>query len=408
MPLTASKITAIKRGPKPQKYFDGRGLFLLVEATGNYKWRYKYRFAGKETSISLGLYPEVSLKLARQKRDEARMRIGAGVNPARERKDAKVAAAFGNANTFKAVSEEWLATRKPRWSEAHFGRESRRLQLWAYSDLGSTPINAISVQDVSRCLKKVQDLQKIETAHRVLSLIQRVFTHARLTGRLESNPTLELRGSLVQTNTKGFAAITDEPGIRDLLRAIEAYDGSVIVKLALRLAPLVFVRPGELRRAEWAEFDLAKARWEIPASKMKGRRAHVVPLSKQALAVLDDARRLTGDGRYVFPGLRSRLKPLSDAALLNALRRMGYGPEAMTVHGFRKMASTRLHSAELFPSDAIERQLAHQEGNAIKAIYNFSTHIETRTKMMQWWADYLDKLGKSPSTVTFLTVPAAA
>lgn len=370
--------------------FDGAGLFLLISPAGGKLWRLKYRFGGREKLLALGSYPQISLADARQRRDEAKAMIAKGVDPGAARQAQKEAQSQA-AETFEVVAREWLAKKSSGWVASHTDTIRARLKKYIFPYIGSRPTAEIRPPELLTVLRRIESKGTIETAHRVKQICGQVFRYAVVTGRAESDPSASLRGALESAKVKHMAAITDRKQAGGLLRAIEDYQGSFVVKCALRLAPLLFVRPGELRHMEWAEIDFESATWLIPAEKMKMRRSHGVPLATQSLAILKEVRPLTGDGRYVFPSARSNERPMSDMALLAALRRMGFTKEEATTHGFRSMASSLLHEAG-WDSSLIELQLAHRDRNVVRGIYNRADRIEERRKMMMFWADYLDEL----------------
>jgi len=397
MPLTDTAIRSAKPKDKTFKLFDGGGLYLEVNPAGGKWWRWKYRFGGKEKRLSFGVYPDVSLKFAREKRDAARQQLAAGTDPAEARKAGKLAQA--GAESFEAIAREWHAKFSPGWVASHGDRILRRLEKDLFPWLGKRPIAEVKAPELLAVLRRIESRGAQETAHRAMQNCGQVFRYAVATGRADRDPTGDLRGALPPPKEKHHASIIEPKRIGALLRAIDAYEGFFATKCALRLAPLVFVRPGELRKAQWPEIDFEKAEWRVPAERMKMREQHIVPLSCQAVEILRELEPLTNRGipakpaapRYVFPGARSHLRPMSENAILAALRRMGYTKEEMTGHGFRSMASTLLHE-QGWNHQAIERQLAHAERNAVSAAYNFAEHLPERRKMMQAWADYLDGL----------------
>jgi len=389
MPLTDTAIRNAKAEDKPRKLFDGGGLFLLVTPAGGRWWRFKYRIGGKEKLLSLGVYPEVSLKEAREKRDEARKLVSNGADPSQERQAAKATEA--GVGSFEVVAREWHGKMAKNWVQSHAATITRRLEVFIFPSLGHRPINEITAPDLLKLLHMIEARGTVETAHRVKQICGQVFRYAIATGRAERDPSADLRGALAPARTKHMASITDPKGVAGLLRAIGEYQGSLVTACALKLAPLVFVRPGELRQAEWAEIDLDAAEWRIPAAKMKMKSPHIVPLSRQAVAILREIQLLTGHGRYVFPSQRTDARPMSNNTVNAALRRLGFSKEEMTGHGFRSMASTLLNE-QGWNRDAIERQLAHAERNKVRAAYNFAEMLPERRKMMQAWADYLDRL----------------
>lgn len=399
MKLTATAVRNTKPGPKPLKLFDGGGLFLLVNPNGSRWWRLKYRFDGKEKLLSLGVYPEISLADARERRDEARKQIAAGIDPSVARKAHKAARAESAANSFEVVGREWLAKYAPAWVESHSNRIRRRLERDLFPHLGARPIAEITPPELLRVLRRVEGRGALETAHRALQNCGQVWRYAIATGRADRDITADLRGALPPVKERHHAAITDPKGIAHLLRDINEYEGSPITKCALRLAPLVFVRPGELRRAEWPEFNLDGAEWRIPAERMKMREVHIVPLARQSIEILRELHALTGGKRYLFPGARTNGRPMSENTVNAALRRLGYAKDEMTGHGFRSMASTILNE-QGWNRDAIERQLAHGERDNVRAAYNFAEYLDERRRMMQAWADYLDKLAAGAEVYT--------
>jgi integrase len=393
--LSDRAIKAAKPRDKPYKLADGRGLHLLVTPHGGRWWRFKYRFDGREKSLSLGTYPDVSLKDAREKREAMRRDRAAGVDPAAKRRAEK----YSSAASFEAVAREWFGRFSPNWKGSHSDKILRRMELYVFPWIGARPIAKLSAVDVLACLRRVEAGNKLETAKRALQNCSRIFRYAIATGRREDNPAEHLRGALPPARETHLAAITSPKEFGALLRAIDAYTGTVVVRLALQLAPLVFVRPGELRAAEWAEIDWDKAEWHIPAIRMKMPVKHIVPLSRQAIAIFKEIQPLTGGGRYVFPSIRSRTRPMSNVALLAALRRMGYEQGTLTVHGFRSSACTLLNEMGKHP-DWIERQLAHGERDGVRAAYNYAEYLPQRKLMMQEWADYCEVLKNRRSLAT--------
>jgi integrase len=391
MALTDVAIRNAKPADRPLKLYDGGGLFLLVTPTGSRWWRFKYRVNGKEKLLSLGVYPEVSLKDAREARDVTRKVLKSGLDPAVHRKVQKAAASDRAANSFEVIAREWWAKHSPRWAESHSARILRRLEKEVFPWLGGRPVAEITVPELLTVLRRTESRGALETAHRVRRTCGEVFRYAVATGRAERDPAADLRGALPPARSGRFPAITDPAAIGALLRAIDGYQGSLVTRCALRLAPLVFVRPGELRRAEWGEIDLDAAMWRIPGERMKSRHEHIVPLSRQAADVLRELHPLTGRRRYVFPGVRSSDRPMSENTLNAALRRLGYEKDVMVAHGFRSMASTLLNE-QGWHRDAIERQLAHAERDETRAAYHRAQYLDERRKMMQAWADYLDGL----------------
>lgn len=391
MPLTDIEVRTAKPREKPYKLSDEKGMYLEVMPTGAKYWRLKYRHIGKEKRLALGVYPEVSLKDARTKRDTARSLIADGLDPSAQKKAAKAAAVTRATSNFENVAREWFSKHSPSWASSHADKIIRRLERDVFPWLGRRPIAEITAPELLTVLRRIESRGAVETAHRAQQNCGQIFRYAIATGRAERDPSADLRGALPPTKERHHPSITDPKAIAGLLRAIEGYTGSYVTKCALRLAPLLFVRPGELRKAEWHEISLENAEWRIPAEKMKMRAVHIVPLSKQTVAILQELKPLTGNGRYVFPGARTGSRPMSENTVNAALRRLGYGSDDMTGHGFRSMASTLLNE-QGWNRDAIERQLAHAERDSVRAAYNYAEHLPERRKMMQAWADYLHNL----------------
>jgi integrase len=391
MALTDAAIRKAKSTEKTQRLFDGGGLYLEVSPAGGKWWRLKYRYGGKEKRLSLGTYPDTGLADAREKRAAARRLLAAGVDPGEQRKAMKTAGEERAANSFAVVAAEWLALQKSRMAIATLEKAQ-----WTFDELlnpwiGNRPIAEIEAPELLKLLRRIEDRGAHETAHRTKQRAGQVFRYAIATSRAKHDPTADLRGALAPVVSTSRAAITDPVKVGDLLRAIDTYQGSLVTKCALRLAPLVFVRPGELRKAEWAEIDLDGAQWRIPAARMKMREEHVVPLAPQAVAILRELHPLTGRGQYVFPSYRGKARMMSENTVNAALRYMGFDKDTMTGHGFRAMASTRLNEMG-WPPDVIERQLAHAERNKVRAAYNRAQYLDERTRMMHAWAEYLDGL----------------
>lgn len=393
MALTDIAIRAVKPTDKPQKLFDGGGMFLFVTPTGARLWRLKYRIGGREKLLALGSYPQVSLKEARKKRDDARQMLSEGVDPSIAKKATATANVQRQANSFEIVAREWFAKNSPTWAENHSSKIIRRLERDIFPWIGDRPTADVTAPELLQALRRIEERGAIETAHRILQNCGQIFRYAIATGRAARDPAADLRGALPPTKPVHHPSLTDPKEIGPLLRALDGYSGTLTTKCALRLAPLVFVRPGELRKAEWKEFDLDKAEWRIPAARMKMRTVHLVPLSTQAIAILLEIKPLTGCGLYVFSGARSSKRPMSENTVNAALRRLGYSTDQMTGHGFRSMASTILNEQQ-WPADAIERQLAHMERDSVRAAYNYAEFLPQRRQMMQAWADYLDLLKK--------------
>jgi integrase len=386
--LNARQVDSVKPAKKPFNLADGGGLVLQVQPAGGLWWRFRYRFAGKQMMLSLGTYPDTTLKMAREKRDDARRLLGADppIDPSQVRKAERLATS--SPETLKAIATEFLEMQ----TAGAAATTLRRLELHVFPYLGKKPITQITSQELLAVLRRVEHKGCNETAHRIRSACSRIWRYAIGSGRAEQDIAAALAGQLAPVNSQNFATITEPKKIGELLRAIDGYSGLHSVSAALKLAPLVFVRPGELRGSTWDEFDLEEAEWRIPAHRTKLRVEHVVPLAHQASAILDDLFPLTGsESGFVFPSIRSRSTCMSDNSLNAALRRLGYSKEQMTAHGFRAMASTRLNELG-YPPDVIERQLAHVERNKVRAAYNHASYLPQRREMMQFWADYLDNL----------------
>ena len=392
--LTEARIRRARPKERPYKLRDGGGLYLLITPTDAKQWRLRYVVGSRESMVSLGTYPATSLKAARAKRTELRAALEVGKDPAAERRAERA----NTANAFETIAREWLA-KQP------FAPKTLAKAVWTFEDLlfpyiGSRPVTALTAPELLEVFRRLESRGKHETAHRSKQRVGQVLRYAIATGRAERDPTADLRGALAPIKVINRAAVTDPREVAQLLRALDGYQGHAIVEAALKMAPLVFVRPGELRAAEWAEINLDAAEWRIAAHRTKMRRPHLVPLAKQAVAILREIEPLTGRGRYVFPSPRTSQRPLSDNAITAALRRIGYTGEQMSWHGFRAMASTLLNELG-FPPDIIELQLAHQERNEVRAAYNRAQRLEERRKMMQAWADYLDGLRSGANVVPF-------
>ena len=393
MPLSDLAVRKAKPSIKPYKLADGRGMYLLVNPSGSKLWRWKYRVAGREKLLALGSYPEVSLAAARDGCFEARRAFAGGVDPSEVRKAAKadqVVAMAASQDTFAALAREWM--RRQVVAEVTANKSRWILETFLIPEIGNIPIADVTPRDLLAALRKIETTGKLETAKRARVKAGQVFRFAILEGRALNDPTTALRGALKAPRPRHHAAVTDPAKIGALLRAIDGFGGQYVTLAALKLAPLVFVRPGELRHAEWADIDLVGAIWRIPAERMKMKAAHLVPLSAQALSILNELRPLTGEHSYLFPSLLSTTRPMSENTINAALRRLGYSGHEMTGHGFRSMAATRLNEMG-WNSDAIERQLAHAESNKVREAYTHAAqYLDERTRMMQAWADYLDGL----------------
>jgi len=393
MPLTDAACRAAKAREKPYKLSDGGGLFLLVQPNASRLWRVAYRYLGKQKLLSIGAYPVVSLAAAREARDAAKGLLARDIDPSREKQARRAAAKIANENTFRSIAEELVRKFKADGDDPKTIAKKEWMLGLAYPDIGERPISEITVSEVLDVLRKIERRGRYETARRLRALASRVFQLAITTERAERNPCADLAGVLAAPKVVHRAALVDPGSVGALLRAIDDFDGQPSTRAALQLAPLVFVRPGELRHAEWTELDMAGAVWNIPAEKMKMDRPHRVPLARQSLAILRDLHQISGNSRYLFPQVRSWHRPISDGTLNAALRRLGYDKTQATAHGFRSTASTLLNESGLFSVDAIERQLAHEEGDDVRKAYMHRAEFwPERVRMMQWWADYLDEL----------------
>jgi len=394
MSLTDTKIRHAKPKDKPFKLFDEKGLYLLVTRQGSKCWRWKYRFMAKEKVLAIGLYPDISLADVRDKRDIAKKQLAGGIDPGVLKQAVKRAENQVLDNSFEAVAREWFVKYSPGWvmssSRKVFGRLEKDLFPW----IGSQPIADIKAPDLLIVLRRVESRGALEIAHRVHQYCSRIFRYGIAIGKCERDIAADLRGAIPPVKVRHRSAILEPSKLGELLRSIEGYQGYFVTQCALKMAPLVFVRPGELRHAEWSEISLESAEWSIPAAKMKMRQLHLVPLSKQVIAILQELYPLTGRDQYVFPGLRSKSRPISDNTLNAALRRLGYSPAELTAHGFRASARTILDEVLGFRPDVIEHQLAHAVKDPLGRAYNRTSHLDLRRDMMQKWADYLDGLAK--------------
>jgi integrase len=391
MPISDTKARNAKGRETQYKLFDSNGLHLLVMPNGSKYWRMKYRYEGKEKTLALGTYPAVSLLQARGKTLEARQAIAQGIDPGQQKKAQRRTGA-ATENSFEAVAREWYGKYLPTWTPGHAVTIMSRLERDVFPWLGQQPIRAIEPPDVLRVLRRVESRGALESAHRIKTLCGQVFRYAVATGRADRDPTADLKGALPPAEVKHQAAITDPGKFADLLRAIDTYEGGFVVKCALQFQALTFVRPGELRNAQWSEIDLDAEQWNIPGEKMKLKQPHIVPLSAQTLHILKELHPLTGRGPYVFPNGRTLARPMSENAVLVALRTMGYTKEQMTGHGFRAAARTMLDEVLQQRVDLIEHQLAHAVRDPNGRAYNRTAHLEARRGMMQLWADYLEGL----------------
>ena len=402
IPLSDMKIQKAKSKDKNVTLFDGGGLFLMVTPTGGKLWRFKYRYDGKQKLLAFGTYPEINLFDARKRRDVARSQLAHGIDPGAVRK-AQKQANTETTETFEIIAREWHERFKSNWTTEYASKIMSRLEGDVFPYIGARPINEIKAPELLTVLRRVEARGTFELAHRIRTICGQVFRYGVATGRAERDPAADLRGALSPVQTINRAAIIEPKKVGELLRAIDGYQGSFIVKCALKLAPLFFVRPGELRNAEWKEVSFENAEWNIPASKMKMKEPHLVPLSKQAIEILKELHEYTGASRYVFPSGRTFDRPMSDNAILAALRRMGYAKDEMSGHGFRAMARTILDEVLQVRPDFIEHQLAHAVRDPNGRAYNRTSHLAERKKMMQKWADYLDGLKAGAVVIPFKT-----
>jgi len=397
MPLSDVTIRTAKAGVKPIRLSDAGGLYLEIAPSGGKWWRLKFRFEGKEKRLSLGVYPDVSLKEARDRRDAARKLLSNGVDPGANRKAQKAARADLVGNTFEIIAREWLLKFAGTRTEKYWTGVLKRFERDIFPWLGARPVSEVTAQELLVTIRRIEARGAVETAHRALSSCGQVFRYAVVTGRAERDPAGDLKGAIPPAQGKHMAATTDPEKLAGFLRAMDDYEGGLVVRCALRLAPLVFVRPGELRTAQWVDINLETAEWRYLVTKTQT--PHIVPLSTQAMAILKEIQPLTGKERFVFPSARSSTRPMSDNAILAAMRRMGIAKEEMSGHGFRAVARTLMDEVLEVRPDFIEHQLAHAVKDPNGRAYNRTAHLEERRKMMQQWADYLDQLKVDPNVV---------
>ena len=408
MALSDITVRSAKPREKEYKLSDSGGLYLLITPAGGKLWRLKFRVDGREKKLAIGAYPAIGLSDARKRRDDARELIATGADPSREKQQAKHRARVSAANTFGEVASEFIAKRKREGLSKSTAEKSEYYISRMGPIFARLPIAEIAAPDLLAVLRRIEATGNYETARRVLQLAGRVFRYAVATARLPSDPSRDLRGALTAPQPKHYGAIIEAKRAGELLRAIEGYDGQVLTKLAMQLSANVFVRPGELRHAEWHEIDLETGLWIIPAGKMKMRRPHQVPLSRKSVELFRQLHAFTGPVGYVFPSIRTRTRPMSENTINAGLRRLGFAGDEMTAHGFRSMASTLLNEARdpkskkhLWKADAIERALAHGDSDAVRGAYHRGAHWDERVEMAQWWSDYLDMLRKGADIVPF-------
>jgi integrase len=404
-PLTDTEIRKAKPTSKQYRLGDGKGLYLLVFPTGAKYWRLDYTINGTRKTYAIGIYPEVSLAKARKRKEKARELIAEGIDPVEHKRLVSVADRAAAQNTFESIALDWYARQEKSWKPGHARTVKSRLERNIFPWLGSASIKEIEAPKILSVLRRIEARGAGETAHRCNQIISQVFRYAIAAGLADRNPAADLRGALSPVRAQKMAALTDPHQVAALIRAMRGYEGDFITRIALQFSALSFARPGEIRHAEWSEINWIKKQWTIPADKMKMKQAHIVPLTTQALSLLRELYPLTGKGRYIFPSLRSRERPMSNNTILAALRRMGFAKEEMTAHGFRSTASTILHEHG-FDHEAIERQLAHGRKDAVAAAYDRSQRLTERRAMMQWYADHLDELASGSDHDTSMTTIA--
>lgn len=402
MPLKDTQIRAIRATDKPIKKADGKGLYIEAVPSGSKLWRLKYRFAGKEKRLALGSYPDISLAEARKRCDAARALIEQGIDPGLKRKREKAAAKVSAENSFERIAEEYLTKMEKDGRAEPTLVKARWFLSLIKPAIGSLPISEVDPQMLLAALKRLEAKGNYETAKKTRSFASRVFRYAVATARAKQDPADLLKGALVAPRARHYAAILEEPKLGELLRAIDDYSGQPVTKLALQIAPHVFVRPGELRHAEWSEIDLDEAVWRVPEGKMKARRPHSVPLSRQIVALFKELRSLTGPNGLAFPALHTSRRPMSENTLNAALRRMGFAKDEVSAHGFRSTASTLLNESGLWNPDAIERALAHGDSNAVRGAYHRGQYWDERVRMAQWWSDHLDRLRQGAEIIDLI------
>ncbi len=389
--LSDVTLRSVKPTAKAQKLTDGKGLYLYVAPTGGMSWRLDYTFEGKRKTFTFGQYPSLSLAAVRTKATEAKEKIANGIDPGAQKQAVKAAIKAVTANSFEVVAREWVANQAHVWTPKHQRKVTSRLETYIFPLLGNKEVKDVTAPELLEAIRHIEARGFFETAHSTLNSCGQIFRFAVATGRGERDTAADLRGALKPVKVSNFASVKDPKEIAVLLDNIDQYSGNLIVRKALQVAPYVFVRPSELRCAKWAEFNLEAAEWRIPAERMKMRQVHIVPLASQVIDLLEELSTITGHTQFLFPSMRANTAPISDMTLLNALRRMGYSKDEMTVHGFRSMASTILNE-QGFNRDWIERQLAHSEKNGVRASYNHAEYLPERRRMMAEWADYLDSL----------------
>jgi len=396
MPLTDVKLKSFKPSKKPFKKFDGGGLYIYITPAGSKLWRYKYKFNGRDKTLSIGKYPLISLKGARFKHQEAQKLLSEGIDPSADKRESKLK----SFNSFGSIAKQWFDNKKPGWSEKYSKKVWRGMEINLLPWLKNRPVDEITTRMVLDVLRNIEKRGAIETAHRTGQIASQIFIYAIACDFLDNNPANDISKALQVNPEKNLASITDPVKVGELLRAMDDFQGTFVVQCALILLPYVFVRPGELRKAEWMEIDFKNSLWTIPAHRMKMKREHIVPLSGQALDILNTIHPLTGQGKYIFPAVHTASRPMSNNTLNVALRRLGYTKDQMCAHGFRTTASTNLHEMG-WKSEVVERQLAHVDKNSIRGTYNKAEYIEERIRLMQAWADFLDSLKSGAEIIPF-------
>lgn len=391
MPLTNTAVKSAKPKKKQYRLTDGQGMYLLIKPSGKKYWRLDYALHGKRKTFAIGTYPAISLKNSRLLRTRAKALVSDGIDPVQYRHKVQEKQKDLAANTFEVLALEWLTKQEQAWTKGHARTVISRLRRDILPWLGSRPVKEITAPEILKVLLRIESRGAIETAHRCKTIISQVFRYSIATGSADRDPAADLKGALTPAQPKKMAAITDPEGTAELLKAIGSYQGDIVTRCALKFSAMSFGRPGEIRHAEWHEINWIKKEWLIPSHKMKARRDHTVPLSDQALEVLREIYPLTGQGKYVFPSLRTSSRPMSNNTVLAALRRMGFTKDEMTPHGFRSMASTLLHENG-WDHEVIELQLAHSRRDKVAAAYDRSRRLPERKKMMSWWSNYLQQL----------------
>ena len=399
--LTATAVKNAKTRTKSYNLSDGGGLYVLVKPNGTKAWRFNYRFAGKQKTLAIGVYPDISLKKAREKHQEARQNLANHIDPNIYKKAKRISDQDMQFNSFKVIALEWLQKRGTK-SDGGDKRLIRLLQKDLFPYIGSLPVSQVTSPDLLRALRRIEHRGAVNTAHRAKQIAGMVFRYAVATGRAERDPSFDLKGALAQPTKTHFKSITEPAEVGPLIAAINNYQATPVVMAALRLTPLLVCRPGELRHLEWKEVNFDEARIELPASKMKTREPHIIPLATQAMEILKELQLITGRSKFVFPSARGNSRPLSENGVRTALRTLGYKNEQISPHGFRAMARTILDEILNFPVDWIEHQLAHSVKDANGRAYNRTKHLEQRRGMMQTWADYLDQLASSVNKIEHL------